>query len=161
MDKASDFGSEDWGFESLRGQIFLKKHRFILDCQELSKMEWCTLVARDTVKSLLLQTLYKLSLYFDDFFWNVQLLAKVLPNFRCEKRTVRYGLMEYHSKWPLSVGVTWTMTVYHVGWKWYFKWHFKTNINMRQITPGAVTEQNPRDEASGSVLLSKWLVFEW
>ena len=24
MDKASDFGSEDWGFESLRGRIFLK-----------------------------------------------------------------------------------------------------------------------------------------
>ena len=23
MDKASDFGSEDWGFESLRGHIFI------------------------------------------------------------------------------------------------------------------------------------------
>ena len=23
MDKASDFGSEDWGFESLRGRLFL------------------------------------------------------------------------------------------------------------------------------------------
>ena len=25
MDKASDFGSEDWGFESLRGHIFFSK----------------------------------------------------------------------------------------------------------------------------------------
>ena len=91
MDKASDFGSEDWGFESLRGHIFsifihlpvhISKHNWPFTLNGAHCRGWCMFFVLANYKMITsnqgLTSLYSFS--FDDWIFSKLFFVCVSPS---------------------------------------------------------------------------------